>query len=197
MSSFESHRQFFVGLFLVCLMLATRGHHFASVSHLPDATWAIFFLAGAYLRPALAFYVLCAVAVAIDWVAITWGGVSAFCVTAAYFMLLPTYGSLWLGGRWYVRRQNKMPGAWMSLIVSVALSAVTAEAISSGSFYFFGGKLVNPTFAGFFKREAHFFPALLGMMALYIGLVVLIGGFLRIRSSRDVKERRQVTAGLS
>jgi hypothetical protein len=35
------------GLLLAALMLATRSHHFASPLHLPDASWAVFFLAGA------------------------------------------------------------------------------------------------------------------------------------------------------
>src|SRR5690554_3136356 len=40
---------------LAVLMAATRSHHFASVTHLPDASWAVFFLAGFYLRPLWVF----------------------------------------------------------------------------------------------------------------------------------------------
>jgi hypothetical protein len=38
-----------VGLLLAALIAATRSHHFASALHLPDASWAVFFLAGALL----------------------------------------------------------------------------------------------------------------------------------------------------
>ncbi len=38
-----------IGLLLAALMTATRSHHFASTLHLPDASWAGFFLAGAPL----------------------------------------------------------------------------------------------------------------------------------------------------
>ena len=38
-----------VGLALAVLMAATRSHHFATALHLPDASWAVFFLAGVYL----------------------------------------------------------------------------------------------------------------------------------------------------
>ncbi len=38
-----------VGLALAALMILTRSHHFASAVHLPDASWAVFLLAGALL----------------------------------------------------------------------------------------------------------------------------------------------------
>jgi hypothetical protein len=196
MSSLESRRQLYVGLFLICLMMATRGHHFASIYHLPDASWAVFFLAGAYLRPSWTFYALCTLAVAIDWAAITWGGVSSFCVTLAYVMLLPAYGSLWLGGRWHARHHRKSSVALLPLIGSVLVSACTAEILSSGSFYFFGGRLATPVFADFLRREIEFFPAMLETMALYVGLAVLVHGVLAVCGPRDGKGRHPLTSGL-
>ncbi len=38
--------QIVIGLVLVLLMAVTRGHHFATLNHLPGASWAVFFLAG-------------------------------------------------------------------------------------------------------------------------------------------------------
>ena len=43
-----------IALGLAALMAATRSHHFASVTHLPDASWAVFFLAG-FISAALGF----------------------------------------------------------------------------------------------------------------------------------------------
>ncbi len=38
-----------IGLSLALLMAATRSHHFATALHLPDASWAVFFLAGDFI----------------------------------------------------------------------------------------------------------------------------------------------------
>jgi len=46
------HARTFIGLILVAAMAATRFHHLGDALHLPDASWALFFLAGVYLSPA-------------------------------------------------------------------------------------------------------------------------------------------------
>ncbi|MBS1214128.1 MAG: uncharacterized protein H6R26_2745, partial [Proteobacteria bacterium] len=46
MSNTLTKQEQFIGLALFALMAATRSHHFASVTHLPDASWAVLFLAG-------------------------------------------------------------------------------------------------------------------------------------------------------
>ncbi|MGB2130126.1 MAG: hypothetical protein ACPHXW_01795, partial [Marinobacterium sp.] len=50
--------QLWVGLGLIVLLALTRGQHFASVDHLPSASWAVFFLAGVFLRPLWSFPLL-------------------------------------------------------------------------------------------------------------------------------------------
>src|SRR3990167_728974 len=58
---------------LAALMAATRDHHFCSALHLPDASLAIFLLAGFYL-PRWAFPVLLVEAGLADYLAINYGG---------------------------------------------------------------------------------------------------------------------------
>ena len=61
-----SHKnQWLVGGILLLVMLATRVH---VSDHLLDASWAVFFLAGFYLRNAVSFGVFMATAMAIDYV---------------------------------------------------------------------------------------------------------------------------------
>src|SRR4026209_2452433 len=86
-----------LGLFaaFAAMMVATRFHHFGDVLHLPDASMALFFLGGLYLRKHWQFVSFIALAVVIDWIAIEHAGVSDFCVTPAYSFLLPAYGVLW------------------------------------------------------------------------------------------------------
>jgi len=162
-----------LGLLLAAVMIATRSHHFASALHLPDASWAVFFLAGALLPGWLPLAGLLALATAVDYVAITFGGVSAFCVSPAYIALLPAYGALYAAGRWYAGRHQPQ---WRTLLpFSGAALAGTAvcELLSSGGFYFLSGRFAEPTVAQFGARLARYFPPALESMALYLGTAVI------------------------
>ncbi len=74
---------------LSALMWATRGQHVATLTHLPDASWAIFFLLGFYFRRSVMLPLFLAQAALVDYLAITQFGASDYCVTAAYGFLLP------------------------------------------------------------------------------------------------------------
>src|SRR5688572_6444331 len=93
-----------VGLALALLMAATRFYHFGTATHLPDASLAVFLLAGFYLRRWSLFAAYIAEAALIDYLAIAYGGVSDWCATPAYVFLVPAYASAWCAGAWYARR---------------------------------------------------------------------------------------------
>ncbi|HYR05226.1 MAG TPA: hypothetical protein VEP71_00935, partial [Gallionella sp.] len=57
------------GLSLMALMAATRMHHYASALHLPDASLAVFLLAGFFIASPLLFAGLLLEAGALDYVA--------------------------------------------------------------------------------------------------------------------------------
>lgn len=173
MTTLTPRQQTVIGLLLAAFMAATRSHHFAGLHHLPDASWAVFFLAGCLLRPAWAFAALSLLAAASDYVAITWGGVSSFCVSPAYVMLLPAYGALWLAGRWYAGRHRPRAAALAPFGFAALGGAAACELISSGSFYFYSGRFAEPTLAGFLPRLAKYFPHALEGLALYLGAAVL------------------------
>ena len=124
MLTLSTRNQLAIGLLLVSLMILTRSHHFASVHNLADASWAIFFLAGAYLRSAWPLLGFFALSWWLDFAAYTWGGVSDFCITPAYVFLLPAYASLWLAGRWYAKRHQFSWHTVMPLSLSVMTGLV-------------------------------------------------------------------------
>ena len=101
MFTLSTKNQWLVGGVLLAAMLVTRAH---VSDHLLDASWAVFLLAGFYLRKVLAFGVFMATAVAIDYMAINQFGVSSFCVSQAYVALVPAYGALFMAGRWFARQ---------------------------------------------------------------------------------------------
>ena len=168
-----SRQQSAIGLVLVLLMVLTRSHHWATLHSLPDASWAAFFLAGVYLRSVWVAPALMLGAALIDYVAITWGGVSSFCVSPAYWLLIPAYGALFLSGRVYARHHRL---SWSALpwLVSCALAgAMLAELFSSGGFYFFSARFAEPGLVDFIPRLVKYFPDMLSTMSTYLGLAAI------------------------
>ncbi|ULA63359.1 MAG: conserved membrane protein of unknown function [Nitrospira sp.] len=172
--------QLVVGVALALLIAATRGHHFASLNHLPAASWAVFFLAGVYLRPRWVFIALLAEAAALDIVAVTWGGVSNFCVSPAYGFLLPAYGALWASGRWYASHHRDTLSTLVPLSATVLAGTAICELISSGSFYFLSGRFEHTHVAEFAGRFAGYFPRSLSSLLFYVGLAGVIHATARV-----------------
>lgn len=173
-----------VGFALAVLMTCTRGQHFATVHALPSASWAVFFLAGALLRPRLAFALLFVLAVALDWGSYALGTIGDWCLSPAYWALLPAYGSLWLAGRWYAARLHRE--RWDTLprlALALAVAALVAYLISGGGYYAFSGHYA-PTLAGFLPRIAHYYPRDLGTMAGYAGTAACVYALARAAASR-------------
>lgn len=166
--------QWLLGTLLALLMASTRSHHFATPLALPDASWAVFFLAGAWLNSKRWLPGLLLLAVGIDAIAIGIAGVPGYCVTPAYAALLVAYVVLWAAGRRVAQHETFSIadlGAWS---VAVVAAACLAELFSSGSFYFLGGRFADPTLRVFAQREAMFFPLMLGAMAFYVAAARIV-----------------------
>lgn len=158
----------------VLLMIATRFHHFGSALHLPDASMAVFFLAGLYLRKHLAFIGFMVLAVALDWAAISFAGVSDFCITSAYSFLLPAYAALWYGGRWYAERLQATAGSMVGML-GVALAAASLSfVISNGSYYWLGGRYAEPHFAEYVARLWQWGPLFVRTTMVYIAIAAVV-----------------------
>ena len=174
MLSLTSRQQLAIGTALALLMALTRSHHWATPHSLPDASWAVFFLAGGYLR---AFWIAPALmleAALVDYIAISWGGVSGFCVSPAYWLLIPAYATLFLAGRAYARHHRLSWSALPWLAGSALAGAALAELFSSGGFYFFSGRFAEPSLGEFFPRLLQYFPQTLSTLATYLGLAAVI-----------------------
>jgi hypothetical protein len=189
MPNLNQRQQLAVGVVLAAFMAFTRSHHFAGLHHLPDASWAVFFLAGLYLRPAWTFPALCVLAATSDTIAISWGGVSSFCVSPAYAMLLPAYGALWMAGRWYAGRHSDSATTLLPLVLAVSAGSVTCELLSSASFYFFSGRYIDPSLTEFIPRLVKYFPHALSSLALYIGAAAIVHAALAAVNGRSAQAR--------
>lgn len=172
-----------LGIFagLVLLMAVTRGSHFGSAINLPDATLAIFLVAGfmlpRYTLTALATFIfLLLEAGGIDYYAITYNGVSDYCVSPAYWFLIPTYASMWFAGHWFAGHQRN---SWngLALYAGVAwLSTSVAFLISNGAFYLLSGRFTDMSLAEYAARVAKYYPSYVGGGLMYLALAAVIYG---------------------
>ena len=164
---------------LVFLMLLTRGSHFGSSFLLPDATLAIFLLSGFVLprytlSALLAFIFLLLEAGAIDYYAINVAGVSDWCVTPAYWFLIPTYASMWFGGRWFATRQQNTLSS-LALFGGVSWLATTvAFLISNGSFYLLSGRYSEMSVAEYAEGVAPYYMPYLAGSLMYLVLAAAV-----------------------
>ena len=166
--------QLTIGAGLVLLMILTREYHFSSLHSLPGASWAIFFLAGLYLRAIWPLTGLFILTWALDFSAYTWGGASSFCLTSSYVFLLPAYSALWYAGSWYARRYQFEWQTLLPLSLSLMTGAAVCELFSSGGFYFFSGRFEETTLIEFGQRLVQYFPHYVGSLVFYIGIAVVI-----------------------
>ncbi|KAF1014704.1 MAG: hypothetical protein GAK31_02191 [Stenotrophomonas maltophilia] len=189
-----AHRAFVLSV-LVLLMAATRVNHFAAI---PDASWAVFFIGGFYLRAwtRWVFPLLMVFAVLVDWIVIRSSGLDFwqhYCVSPGYWMLLPTYFSLWAGGMllglgYHGARWAVLARGVLLLVGSVALCHLFAQ----GGFYWTSSNVADPTLAGWWQNYTQWFGPYLRTAACYVALaaalqlaVEQIGKLLQAR--RDVR----------
>ncbi|MCB1738647.1 MAG: hypothetical protein KDI42_11010 [Gammaproteobacteria bacterium] len=184
MLTLSPRHQTVIAIAAMVIMALTRSHHVAGLNWLPDATTALFFLAGVLLAPVWWVAVLLGEAVLIDWVAITWGGVSDFCVTPGYAALAIAYPVLWVAGRWFARGVGDGAAGLGRLLFAVLAGGVVAEVIASGSFYFLGGRFAEPTLAEFGARLIAYGPYSIQSLLLYVGAAVLAYVALKTVSSQ-------------
>lgn len=173
--STRSRLAIFLGL--GALMAATRLNHFGAV---PDASWAVFFIAGFYLRGSVrwAFPALMAIAVAVDYLVITASGQSFwshYCVSPGYWFLVPAHLSLWLGGS-LVRRYYRglEPNALGLLVLAVFASVALCHGFAQGGFYWLSDSVADPTLAGWAKNYADWFLPYLRTTAIYVALGAVV-----------------------
>lgn len=174
MINLSSRAQLLTGLGLILLLALTRGHHFASVEHLPSASWAVFFLAGVFLRPLWAFPLLFLQAVLLDVSYYGWNGAAAHCITPAYALLVPAYATLWYAGRTYARLHRDRLSTLAPLLLILLMGAFVSNLFSSGGYYFFSGNFETTSLAGLWGRIEQYFPGKLLPLLGYTGFAAML-----------------------
>jgi len=165
-----------IALFLAFAMAATRFHHFNYNLNLPDASLAVFFLAGFFLQSLFFFPLFFAGAALIDLGTFAVGG-SDWCFTPAYLFLIPTYGMVWLVGKYYGKRDDSSLRAWGFLVFVLFASLSGAFVISNGGFYFFSGYFGEMRWTEYAVRVSKYYPSYVINTFIYVGITVFIHAF--------------------
>ena len=171
---------------MVALMATTRSHHFDALTHMPDASLAVFLLAGIYF-PLLAFPILLVVAGASDYAAFNFASVSDWCYSPAYWFLIPTYAVMFFAGRYYAPRHNHTLSS-LAVFCSTAFAATSvAFFISSVSFFFFSGRFAEMSFAQYASSVAQYFLPYQISAFMYLSVAVIVQIALNFYAKRPVQ----------
>lgn len=184
---------------LVAVMAATRIHLSLLHHNVLDASWAIFFLAGFWLRGAgrWAFPLLMAEAVLLDYLVISGQGIdfwSHYCVSAAYWFLIPSYFSLWLGGSWLAKHQLGLRLQTLAMaVVALMVSWSACYLVSNGSFYWLSDSVPLPRSLGsWFANLGDWYLPFLGTTALYVGVGAMVHVLaVQVSRARSYREQAQ------
>ncbi|MBA4503721.1 hypothetical protein [Marinobacterium marinum] len=169
MMQLSQRSQMLVGLGLILLLALTRGQHFASVDHLPSASWAVFFLAGVFMRPLWSFPLLFLEAVLLDLSYYDWNLAASHCITPAYGMLVPAYATLWYAGRRYARLHQDRLASLGPLLLILLAGAFVSNLFSSGGYYYLSGNFETTSLTGLWARIEQYLPGKLLPLLGYTG----------------------------
>lgn len=148
------------------LMLLTRGSHVLTSVALPDASLALLLIGGLYLRKAVWFGLFVAIATAIDFGAAAVDSLQAFCLTPAYWGMLPTYAVMWLAGFWLSKQSNSFDAFKYS--AAAVLATLLAFVISTQTYYLFSGRFPEKGVIESLQHGWEYLPSYMSFSLMYL-----------------------------
>lgn len=200
---------------LALVMIATRSSLLRDhLFPLPDASWAVFFVAGFYFstgsRERLyglfsrslamgSFVLLMALAVLIDYFVISAQGIGFwqhYCVSPAYWFLLPSYAALWLGGAFLRAHYRGLHARELGLLIASALVAASVcYLISNGSFYWISASVPARSFAGWIENLGDWYRPFVQTTLAYVAAAAIVHGlavqFLRFMPAYEAGKQQR------
>ncbi len=163
----NSRHERLVILLLTIAMAATRIEHFGISRIAPDASTAIFFLAGLLIGNPLWLVAFLVEALALDVTAIKAVGVSPACITFGYFMMIPAYAALWFAPRSFRADFHPSLFGFTKLALACIAGLVAFFVLSNIGYYFGGGYSTSLGVAEYARRVVRYFPYYLEATLLY------------------------------
>ena len=170
----DSRYERFAILLLTVLMAVTRIEHFGINQIAPDASTAVFFLAGLLIGNPLWLLAFLIEALALDVTAIKIVGVDPVCITFGYCMMIPAYASLWLGPR-LLRENFKLDIQSFGKLAFACVTGIAGFFLFSNVGYYIGGGFDKSMgLAEYARRIVQYFPHYLTITLLYAAAGVAI-----------------------
>lgn len=176
---FLQNKTIWIATALGLLMLTTRANlisHFGTPIVLPDASYAVFFLGGLLLgrvRGALAILAALIVEAAlVDFYAINFQGISAYCMTSAYGFMVFAYAALWFVGRWIAPRYDTSAKGLAILAAAAVVAGSAAFIIANVSFYLLAGYFESMSVVEYVSRVTQYYGSYVAVMLMYVAFAV-------------------------
>ncbi len=166
MNMTQTTKHITIATVIAFFMLLTRGTHVLTSVSLPDASLALLLIGGLYLRKAAWFALFVALATAIDFGAAEIDSVQAFCLTAGYWGMLPTYGVMWLAGLWLSKQENSFDV--IKYTTASAVSTFLAFVISTQTYYLFSGRFPSNGIIETIQYGWDYLPSYMGFTVMYL-----------------------------
>jgi hypothetical protein len=179
-----------IAFLLALLMIISRTDHFGSAVQLPDASLAVFFLGGFYLRRYLGFIAYLLLAGGSDYLSIS-GGTSGWCVSPAYVFLVPTYAAMWFAGRWYQKHYAISLHSLTLFCLALFCSSSFAFIISNGGFYLFSGRFTDLSWVEYTSRVQKYYLPYVTTACAYVicaACLQILSSYLRRGGNQQTNE---------
>lgn len=155
-----------IAVAIAFMMLLTRGSHVLTSVSLPDASLALLLIGGLYLRKAAWFLLFVVLATAIDFGAAAIDSLQAFCLTAGYWGMLPTYAVMWLAGLWLSKQTHNLD--IMKYTFAGLFSTFLAFVISTQTYYLFSGRFPANGLIASLQQGWSYLPGYMAFTAMYL-----------------------------
>ncbi|NOQ14476.1 MAG: hypothetical protein GQ583_08390 [Methyloprofundus sp.] len=181
----------YLTLFALALLMAlTRSDHFGSAISLPDASLAVFYLAGIFTGGLMSFVLLLTEAALLDYIAITHWQVSDYCISPAYVFLIPTYAAMLFAGRWSAKYATLNAHDLSRQFAYLLVAGSIAFLISNGSFYLLSGKFPELSLIQYTQRVAKYYPAYISSTLIYSLAILFFTKLVHISRVKQVISTR-------
>lgn len=174
LSSSKISPQWLIAGMLLLMMLITRPH---MLDHLQDASWAIFFLLGFYVRSHIGFVVFMATAIVIDLAVVEYTQIDNYCMTPAYPFIIPAYAVLWGAGKWLAKQHHAHASYQKTLLqgtVAAALAITVCFGITNIGFYWFSEHFESMSLVAYANSVAKYLVAFMQTSFFYLAVAALL-----------------------
>ena len=155
-------------LFLIFLVLFTRGSHFLTELSLPDASLMSFLILGILSPSLILFFLFFILGSLIDFGFVIFDLSKGFYLSNGYWGLIPAYYVMFISGQ-LIKSKNFLNKINLFLIILFG-STTLAFIISTNAYYMFSGRFGNPSLLESILQGWNYYPGYLMPNIIY-GLI--------------------------